>query len=345
MSSQDGCLFVSLGMVVLDELRLPDGTVRHSMVGGSGSYATLGARLVTEPEEAREVGYLLRAGYDFPDEIAAMLRSWGISLEVHVDSGKSSTRGLLQYHDKAFGRKSFCYQTTPLQITPSHLPHNLLRAKSFHVLLTPEKVHEYAQSVAALRQQCGCTTRPVIIWEPFPAECTLNRMEDHIAAFQSVDVFSPNHLELLSLCGKARADFSAVTIETCAARILPKDTHARNRALIVRSGEHGCFVSDGVAQSWLPPFFRESCAVVNATGGGNTFLGALGVSFARSGDIIQAAIDASVAAGFAIEQIGLPVRSLDKSIERWNGARVPERVRMYRDSLRSAGLPTDLVPE
>jgi hypothetical protein len=97
-------LFVSLGMVVLDELRLPDGQVLHDCVGGSGAYATLGARIVTPPSSASEVGCLIMAGLDFPKEIAQLFRSWGITLEMNMDDTMESTRGLLEYHDEQFGR-------------------------------------------------------------------------------------------------------------------------------------------------------------------------------------------------------------------------------------------------
>ncbi|TDZ54958.1 Protein MAK32 [Colletotrichum trifolii] len=47
--------FMSLGMVVLDEIHFPDGRALHDVPGGSGFYSTLGARLAVPPGEAASV--------------------------------------------------------------------------------------------------------------------------------------------------------------------------------------------------------------------------------------------------------------------------------------------------
>jgi hypothetical protein len=38
-TSPEDAIFVSLGMVVLDEVRLADGTILHDVPGGSGLYS------------------------------------------------------------------------------------------------------------------------------------------------------------------------------------------------------------------------------------------------------------------------------------------------------------------
>jgi hypothetical protein len=96
--------FVSLGMVVLDEIRFPTGKVLHC-VGGSGAFSTLGARIATDSAQAAEIGSLIMAGHDFPDEVADLIRGWGVTLEMDVDMAKESTRGLLEYQDEVFGRE------------------------------------------------------------------------------------------------------------------------------------------------------------------------------------------------------------------------------------------------
>jgi hypothetical protein len=110
--------FVSLGMVVLDELRLPNGEILHDCVGGSGAYSTLGARIVTDPAKANEVGSFILAGHDFPKTISELIRSWNITLELDVDQTRKSTRGLLEYHDEAFGRESLASANAPM-VPPS----------------------------------------------------------------------------------------------------------------------------------------------------------------------------------------------------------------------------------
>ena len=85
-------------------------------------------------------------------------------------------------------------------------------------------------------------------------------------------------------------------------------------------------------EKWIPAYYGEGYAgepkVVNPTGGGNTFLGALAVALARGKSIEEACVWGHVAASFAIEQVGLPVLTIDeKGNERWNGIGVGERLK------------------
>lgn len=82
---------------------------------------------------------------------------------------------------------------------------------------------------------------------------------------------------------------------------------------------------------WIPAFFTKDDAeagrVVDPTGGGNTFLGGLGVALARGKTMEEAACWGSIAASFAIEQVGVPeLGSDDDGEETWNGDRVQDRL-------------------
>lgn len=70
--------------------------------------------------------------------------------------------------------------------------------------------------------------------------------------------------------------------------------------------------------------------VVDPTGGGNGFLGGLAVALARGKCIEEAATWGSVAASFAIEQVGLPVLGSDEQGgEVWNGKSVGGRLEEF----------------
>ncbi|KAI0117082.1 Ribokinase-like protein [Daldinia grandis] len=100
-------------------------------------------------------------------------------------------------------------------------------------------------------------------------------------------------------------------------------------------------VDPGV-ERWLPAYHASSPdRVVDPTGGGNTFLGALAVALARGKSLEEAAAWGSVAASFAIEQVGTP--TLGKTEvgdedgkgggETWNGVRVNDRFEEFKDRL------------
>ena len=100
-------MFVSLGMLVLDELHLPDGTFQYDVIGGSGAYSTLGARLAVDRKQSPRIKSFILAGEDFPyEKVETQFRSWGIDYVIKKQSGVLSTKGRLQYHDWKFERKS-----------------------------------------------------------------------------------------------------------------------------------------------------------------------------------------------------------------------------------------------
>lgn len=108
----DPPLFVSLGMLVLDELHLPDETVQHDVIGGSGAYSTLGARLAVEDRERRRIPSFVLAGEDFPrGKVEELLQLWGIEHVIQEIADERSTRGKLKYHDWRFERELvFCHR-------------------------------------------------------------------------------------------------------------------------------------------------------------------------------------------------------------------------------------------
>lgn len=80
-------------------------------------------------------------------------------------------------------------------------------------------------------------------------------------------------------------------------------------------------------ERWLPAVHNDAEKVVDPTGGGNGFLGGLAVALARGKGIEEAAAWGSVAASFAIEQVGMSELGTDeKRRETWNGVRVEERL-------------------
>lgn len=95
-------------------------------------------------------------------------------------------------------------------------------------------------------------------------------------------------------------------------------------------------VDPGV-ERWLPAYHTGDGAadrVVDPTGGGNTFLGALAVALARGKNLEEAAAWGSVAASFAIEQVGVPVLAQDEDgRETWNGVVVDDRFEEFKTRL------------
>ncbi|KAF4982926.1 hypothetical protein FZEAL_1554 [Fusarium zealandicum] len=92
-------------------------------------------------------------------------------------------------------------------------------------------------------------------------------------------------------------------------------------------------VDPGVEQ-WVPAYHQDPSKVVDPTGGGNTFLGGLGAALARGEGLEDSVVWGTVAASFAIEQVGVPTLGRDvDGRETWNGHNVEDRLREFRERL------------
>ncbi|KAL6814234.1 Ribokinase-like protein [Trichoderma camerunense] len=94
------------------------------------------------------------------------------------------------------------------------------------------------------------------------------------------------------------------------------------------------FEVDPGVERWIPAYFKDSSDVVDPTGGGNTFLGALCVALARGKSYEEAAVWGNVAASFAVQQVGMPtLESEEGKPETWNGCVVLDRLREFEARL------------
>ncbi|KAF2498728.1 pfkB family kinase [Lophium mytilinum] len=309
-------VFTSLGMIVLDEIRFPGKAPISNVIGGSGAYTTLGARLFNSGAHSKGVGCLVLAGKDFPQPAESTLRDWETSLAFRKDPTTLSTRGLLKYEDTTFGPKKFRYTTEPMKSTPKHLQAeaHLLRSKAFHLLATPAEVVQQIPELMSLRRKRGITERPYIVWEPLPMTCTLENRQAFLDACKLVDVFSPNHLEMTGL-------------------FTPEPPNSFKPAEL--AGQYGSLtMSRSESAVWMPAFYELGATqVIDPTGAGNAFLGGFGVGLQRTETLAEAAAYGSVAASFALEQIGLPRRESDGDGETWNGCTVISRLDEYKSRL------------
>lgn len=178
---------------------------------------------------------------------------------------------------------------------------------------------------------------PLLVWEPTPTSCILDNCEAHRKAAKLVDVYSPNHFEFLSIFkpggGPPPPVLDQKEIEHLALGLLQSGVgRDGNGTVVIRCGESGSLVaSRSFPARWFPAFHNTSSGMVtDATGAGNAFLGGFTVRLSETVDLEEAAVAGTVAASFAIEQIGLPRRSIVGEREMWNGEEFSSRARNYR---------------
>lgn len=158
---------------------------------------------------------------------------------------------------------------------------------------------------------------------------------------------SPNHTETLSLLALTRSPADLLsTLEVAAARIIALGPR---RGVVIRAGAHGAYyiASGQTIGRWVPPYHTSVDRVIDPTGAGNAFMGALAAALGEGKSLEEGELNAqatfpstpvqavkhqggaepvavrwgSIAASFMIEQDGLPVLSLSDKGDRelWNG--------------------------
>ncbi|KAF8249936.1 Ribokinase-like protein [Wilcoxina mikolae CBS 423.85] len=333
------CLIIDslplVGMFIIDEIHYgapSDRKVANDVIGGAGTFGVLGARLFSPPPLSKTVGWIVDAGYDFPADCLAQLEALQTHLVLRQTPERLTTRGWNSY--ESGDQRAFRYTTPKKRLEAIDLIKcGLAGAKCVHLICSPARAEA-----------------PIVVWEPVPDLCTPKHRDGLMATVKLVDVVSPNHDELAGFFSDQTlpgASGEWETIEYLASLLLKSGVGANGEgAVVVRAGKNGCLVASRQRGMVRLPAYYESTQdgnhekVVDPTGGGNTFIGGLGVGLVRTGgNVVLAAAMGSVAASFAIEQIGIPqFETADDGGELWCGESVEERLKAYEKKVKELGI-------
>jgi sugar/nucleoside kinase (ribokinase family) len=249
MASSTPTIFTSLGQTVLDDVYVSNELVAKNALGGGAIWSAIGARIFAKPNQ--EVALRIAGGEDFPASAEQELRGYGIALDLERRQGATSTRAELRYADSSLETRGVKFSGDLIRPDPSNLPNFMLASKVIHLDCAPEDVFGYVDN---LNQYRSLDTSPsLIIYEPCPSTCVSEHVSHHLSsllkAIKHVDVFSPNHIELLAFFGvKPGVPFDAGQIED----------YART-CLVNGVGRHG----EGLVVRTLNPFPTDICLFAN----------------------------------------------------------------------------------
>ena len=200
--------------------------------------------------------------------------------------------------------------------------------------------------------------KPYIVWEPVPGLCIPSEIDRFIKAASFVDVVSPNLEELGSIFNLSFTKRDGIDMESLldvCANLLFRKAESRLSCIIVRMGQLGCLVADKcgavtIAAYHQPPQTKtvSKSPVIDPTGAGNAFLGGFciglqvpmriaglsSLNLATDRRYVFAAACGTIAASFAVEQVGMPILTSRSSaaggeIEVWNDERVWDRIENF----------------
>jgi len=85
---------ILIEITLQDEIEYVGGrTLEKVVIGGAGSYAAIGARLVAGERYAKSVSWIVDVGSDFPREFRSTIESWHTTCLFREDENRLTARG------------------------------------------------------------------------------------------------------------------------------------------------------------------------------------------------------------------------------------------------------------
>ena len=275
---------VAFAHIIIDDLREADGRERRGLLGGAGTYAVAGMRLVSD-----QVGIRSGIGADFAAAHGHWYAANGIDVAGLEVRGAQTPRSWVVYQREdartetpQFGMAHF-EQMAPRMAA---LPRSYQQARGWYIF--SDDGAEFWREVFEAQETYG----NLLLWELHEGAAQVARWPAVARILARVDIASLNQAEGRSLCGVAEP-------RAMLARLLETGV----AVVALRLGAAGALVASGNG-SWHIPAYPAT--LQDPTGAGNAFSGALLAGLAGGEELVTAASGAAAAASFMIEQHGPP---------------------------------------
>jgi len=272
---------VVVGTIGIDDIATPSGQVRE-VLGGSATYAAIASRLFAPTSLVSVVGE------DFPPAHHETLLSRDINLDgLRVESGKTFRWGG-RYHDDLNSRETVFVELNVVDNFEPRLPESAAAHRFIFLGNTAPTVQ-----MGVLDQVCD--------------ECFVvtDSMDFWIEGQRRgvTDVFRRSSLVVLN-DQEVRMFSGELSLTSAVAHIM----HLGPRAVAVKRGEYGAALAASGAWFFAPGFPLSE--VVDPTGAGDAFAGAMLGSIAEAGQPTDAALRraivyGSVVASYTVESFGI----------------------------------------
>lgn len=278
---------IVVGNLTIDDVVLPDGTVRMASMGGNTLYSALGVRL-WQPG----VGIVTRRGEDFPYDLAQTFAPLGIATGGVVDIPGPTVRNWVIYENN--GDRHWLYRTPrersrEVAVQASDLPTTWLKTEPAPVVHIAAMPLEAAEAIVdAIRRDAPQAT------------ITLDTHEDYVVDYRQrlralaarVDAFLPSRSEVADLMGYDDP-----------ARAMRELTDLPTPIIVIKMGAAGVMVWDRQRQT-LHQVSAVEGPVVDVTGAGDAFCGGFAASLSLGQRAVEAAQCGVLSAAYAIADFG-----------------------------------------
>jgi sugar/nucleoside kinase (ribokinase family) len=243
----------------------------------------------------------------------------------------------------------FRYLTPKRRLEVDSLSDEQALASAFHMVCSPSRCMSLVEALRARRSALTTTIKqPIVIWEPIPDLCTPAELQNLQEASTFVNVISPNGEELADFFASGNISIAEGDMVRS---LLTKCGEHPEQAVVVRNGADGSRAHLRECVLHFKAFHQEPERVIDPTGGGNTYLGAMAMALTERVTpgleataqflnlsitpesrsllaMILAAAHGTIAASYAIEQIGTPSLTVGSG-GTWNGEAYEDRYMLY----------------
>ena len=294
--------YLVYGKIIVDVIRLLDGSVVRSVLGGGGPQGAFGARLWDS-----SVGLLSRSGTDIEENCSERLRELDIDLAGWMQYPDIPTpHGIMAYNEDEY----INYQSQlgididtlnrnlqQILAVPIELPESYQNPKVIH-LITEYFDEDMVQTALDLRQKGAILSlEPLIDYREWT-----NRQSMH-EFFKVAQTATP---DWPSASGFAGSD-EPLEVMKYWAKLGPD-------LVCVRHGSRGSYVWDkNHDEIWQIPPVKVN--VIDPTGAGNSYGGGMSVGWHKTKNALYAGCYGAISASLIIREVGTPMMTSDLQTE------------------------------
>jgi sugar/nucleoside kinase (ribokinase family) len=268
-----------------DCLRLPSSTKSYSIMGGAVAYVSMVARRL-----GSSVSVISKVGGDFPDAYLQTLMNEGVHTSNIIKVNNEQTTSFELTYSSDLSTRTLRLQQQSSPITVADLPKSL-HSKAFHIAPIAGEISY--DVVKRLKNYGACISiDPQGMTRRFDTNgnvtCSV-QIDKHV--LNLIDIYRSSLEEAVTLTGQSDLNSIIKTLHELGPKIV-----------IITIGEKGSVLSTSGSIFKVPIY--TSANVVDPTGAGDAFIGALLTEYVAGKNLLWCACVGSAAASIVVENIG-----------------------------------------
>jgi sugar/nucleoside kinase (ribokinase family) len=276
------------GKIIIDDIRLKNGQLVRSVLGGGGPQAAFGARLW-----GARVGFLSRSGTDIADEHVRTLTGLDINLEGWIRYHQFQTpRAEMVYDEYEYpiggGLISDRSEFQELLSQVITLPPNYKEPDAVH-LITEFPDEPMVNTALELKSRGSLMSLEPLMWQR-----SGEYQDQMLDLFQHVDIATPDWPAASRISGSDDPG-----------EVLKYWSRLGPHLVAIRHGSNGSYVWDRDQEiPWHIPIVKVDA--IDPTGAGNAYGGGLCAGWSKTKDARLAGCYGTISAAFLVRRYGLP---------------------------------------